>query len=68
MGNSDVYRALVGKPDGRRLLERPKSRREYNTKMGIGEIAWGGVDWAHLSQDRDQWRAVLNTAFGFHKM
>jgi hypothetical protein len=60
MGKSGVFR--------RRLLERPRSRREDNAKMDIGEIALGGIDWVHLSQDRDQWRAVVNTAFGFHKV
>jgi hypothetical protein len=56
----NVYRVLVGKPEGKRPLERPRRRWEYGIKMGLGEIGWGGVEWIHLAQDMDNWRAVVN--------
>jgi hypothetical protein len=56
----NVYRALVGKPEGKRPLERPRRRWEDRIKMDLREIGWGGVEWIHLAQDRDRWRAVVN--------
>jgi hypothetical protein len=56
----NVYRVLVGKPEGKRPLERPRHTWEDGIKMDLGEIGWGGVKWIHLSQDRDRWRAVVN--------
>jgi hypothetical protein len=47
-----AYRALVGKPEGRRPLGRPRRRWEDNIKMDLREVGWGGVDWIHLAQDR----------------
>jgi hypothetical protein len=55
-----VYRVLVGKPEGKRPLERPRRRWEDGIKMDLMEIGWGGVEWIHLAQDRDSWRAVVN--------
>jgi hypothetical protein len=55
-----VYRVLVGKPEGKRPLERPRRRWEYGIKMDLREIGWGGVEWIHLAQDRDRLRAVVN--------
>jgi hypothetical protein len=55
-----VYRALVGKPDGRRPLGRPRRRWEDNIKMDVREVGWGGMDWINLAQDRDKWRALVN--------
>jgi hypothetical protein len=56
-----VYRVLVGKPEGKRPLGRPRRRWEDGIKMDLGEIGWGGcVEWIHLAQDRDRWRAVVN--------
>jgi hypothetical protein len=52
---------LVGGPEGRRPLGRPKRRWEDNIKMDLREIGFGGVDWIHLPQDRGRWRAVVNT-------
>jgi hypothetical protein len=56
----NVYRVLVGKSEGKRSLGRAKSRWEYGIKMYLREIGWGGVEWIHLAQDRDWWRAVVN--------
>jgi hypothetical protein len=56
----NVYRVLVGKPEGKRLLERPRRRWEDGLKVGLREIGWGCVEWIHLAQDRGRWRAVVN--------
>jgi hypothetical protein len=56
----NVYRVLVGKPEGKRRLERPRRRWEDGIKMNLREIGWEGVEWIHLAQDRDRWRAVVN--------
>jgi hypothetical protein len=56
----NVYRVLVGKPEGKRPLGRPRRRWEDGIKMDLGETGWGGVEWIHLAQDRDQWRALVN--------
>jgi hypothetical protein len=56
------YRVLVGKPEGKRPLGRPRRRWEDGIKMDLTDIGWeGGVEWIHLAQDRDRWRAVVNT-------
>jgi hypothetical protein len=55
-----VYRVLVGKPEGKRPLGRPRRRWEDGMKMHLMEIGWGGVEWIHLAQGRDRWRAVVN--------
>jgi hypothetical protein len=55
------YRILAGKPEGKRPLGRPRCRWEDNT-MDLRWIGWGGMDWINLAQDRDQWRALVNTA------
>jgi hypothetical protein len=56
-----VDNILVGKPEGRRPLGRPRHRWEDNIKMDLREIGFGNVDWIHLAQDRDRWRALVNT-------
>jgi hypothetical protein len=56
-----AYRALVGKPEERRPLGRPRRRWKDNIKMDLREVGWG-VDWIDLVQDGDRWRAVVNTA------
>jgi hypothetical protein len=56
-----AYRALVGKPEGRRPLGRPRRRWEDNIKMDLREVGWGGLDWINMAQDRDRWRALVNT-------
>jgi hypothetical protein len=55
------YRILVGRPEGKRPLGRPRRRLVGNIKMDIRDIGWDGMDWVHLDQDRDQWRALVNT-------
>jgi hypothetical protein len=56
-----VYRVLMGKPEGKRPLEKPRRRWEDGIKMDLREIGWGSVDWIHLAQDRDRWPALMNT-------
>jgi hypothetical protein len=56
-----AYRALVGKPEGRRPLGRPRRRWEDNIKMDIRKVGWRGADWIDLAQDRDRWRALVYT-------
>jgi hypothetical protein len=50
-----------GKPEGKRPLGRPRHRWVNNIKMDLREIGWGGMDWIDLTQDRDQWRVLVNT-------
>jgi hypothetical protein len=56
-----AYNILVGRPEGRRPLGRPRCRWEENKKMDLREIGFGDVDWIHLARDRDTWRALVNT-------
>jgi hypothetical protein len=56
-----VYRNLVGRPEGRRSLGRPRRRWENNMKMGLRVIGINGANWIQLAQDRVQWRAYMNT-------
>jgi hypothetical protein len=56
-----AYRILVGKPEGKRPLGRPRRKCVNNIKMDLRKIGWGGTDWIDLTQDRDQWRALVNT-------
>ena len=55
-----VYKVLVGKPEGKRPLGRPRSRWEDNIKMDLQEVGCGGVDWIELAQDRDRWWTLVN--------
>ena len=55
-----VHRVLVGKPEGTIPLGRPRRRWEDNITMDLREVGWGG-DWMELAQDRDKWRALVNT-------
>jgi hypothetical protein len=55
-----VYKVLVGKPEGKRPLGRPRHRWEDGIRMDLGEIGLGAVDWIRLSPDRDRWRAVVS--------
>jgi hypothetical protein len=56
----DAYRLLVGKPDGKRPLGRPRRRWVDNIRMGFGEVGWGD-EWIGPAQDRNRWRALLNS-------
>jgi len=56
----DVYRILVGKPEGKRPLGRSRRRWEDNIKTDLQEVGCGGTDWIELAQDRDRWRALVN--------
>jgi hypothetical protein len=57
----NACRILVGKPEGRRPLGSPRRRWVDNIKIDLREIGWDGMDWIDLAQDRDQWRALVNT-------
>jgi hypothetical protein len=57
----NAYRILVGKPEGMSPLGRPRRRWVDNIKLDLTEIGWDGMDWIDLAQDRDQWRALVNT-------
>jgi hypothetical protein len=61
MGKDNAYRILVGKPEGRRPLGRQRRRWVENIKMDLREIGWDVVDWIDMAQDRDRWRALVNT-------
>jgi hypothetical protein len=56
-----VDRILVGKPEGKRPLGRPRHRLVYNIKLDLREIRWDSMDLFDLAQDRDQWRVLVNT-------
>jgi hypothetical protein len=56
----NAYRILVGKPEGKRQLGRPRRRWVDNIKMDLREVEWDGRDWIDLAQDRDRWRALVN--------
>jgi hypothetical protein len=61
-----VYSVLVGKPEGKRPLGRPRRRGEDNVKMDLQEVGRGGRgDWMELAQDRDRWRALVGTVRDF---
>jgi hypothetical protein len=51
----------VGKPEGKRPLKRQRRRWVYNIKMDLIKIGWDSMDWIDLAEDRDQWRALVNT-------
>ena len=55
-----VYRVLVGKPEGRRPLERPRRRWVDNIKMNLKEVGCRYMDWIVLARDRDRWRTLVS--------
>ena len=59
-GEEGLYRLLVGKPEEKRPLGRPRRRWEDNVKTDIQEVGCGGIDWIDLAQDRDRWRVLVN--------
>ena len=60
-----VHKVLVGKPEGKTPLGRPRRRCEHNIKMDLQEVGRGCGDWMELSQDRDRWRALVSTVMNF---
>jgi hypothetical protein len=60
-GERKEYRVLMGKPEGKRPLGRPRRRWEDGIRMDLGKIGCGSVEWIQLAQDRDRWWAVINT-------
>jgi hypothetical protein len=59
--NRNVHRLLMRKPEGRRPLGRPRRRWLDNIRMDLVEVGWGDADWIGLPQDRDRWRALVNS-------
>jgi hypothetical protein len=57
----NVYTVLMGKPEGKRPLGRPRRRWEDGIRMDLRETGWGWVEWIQVAQDRDWWRALVNT-------
>jgi hypothetical protein len=57
----NAYRLLVGTPEGKRPLGRPRRRWEDNIRMDLVEVEWGDVDWIGLAQDKNRWRALVNS-------
>jgi hypothetical protein len=66
----NAYRMLVGKPEGKKPVGRPSHRSVVNIKMNLRGIGTGGMYWIDLAEDRDQWRALVNTVMNLwvHKM
>jgi hypothetical protein len=60
-----IYRVLVGKPEGKRPLGRPRHKWEDNIKIHLYKVGCGGMEWIELAQDRDSWRALVNTVINF---
>ena len=60
-----VHRVLVGKPEGKRPLERQRCRMEDNINMDLQDVGGGRADWMELAQDRDGWRAIVGTVRNF---
>jgi hypothetical protein len=59
MEKRDAYRLLVGRPEARRPLGRPRRRWLYNIRKHLVEVGWGDVDWIGLAKDMDRWRALV---------
>ena len=60
-----VYRVLVGKPEGKRPLERPRRRWVDNIRTDLQEVGCGYMDWIGLAQDRDRWRTLVSAVMNF---
>jgi hypothetical protein len=60
-----VHKVLVGKPEGKRPLGRPRRRWDYNIKMDLQEVGRGCGDWMELTKNRDRWRALVSTVMNF---
>jgi hypothetical protein len=59
--NRNLYKILVGRPEGKRPLGRTTCKWVDNIKMDVGEVGWGGIDWIDVAQDRGNWRAIVET-------
>jgi hypothetical protein len=57
----NAYRLVVGKPEGKKLQGIPRRRWVDNIRMDLGEVGWGAADWIGLAQDRNRWRALVNS-------
>jgi hypothetical protein len=57
----NTYRLLVGKPEGKRPLGRPRRRWVDNIRMDLGEVGWSDVNWIGVAQDKNRWRALVNS-------
>ena len=64
MGERGAYRVLVGKPEGKSPLGRPRHRWEDNVKMDLKEVGWG-MDWIDLAQNRDRWQSLVSWVMNF---
>jgi hypothetical protein len=60
-----VYKGLVGRPEGKRPLGSPRRRWEDGIRMDLRGIGWGSLEWIQLAQNRDRWRALVNTVMNF---
>jgi hypothetical protein len=60
-GRDEKYQIFVGKLEGKCPRGRPRYRWDYNIRMDLTETVWEGVDRMHLTQDRDQWHALVST-------
>jgi hypothetical protein len=65
MGRRKAYRILVGKPEGKRPLERNRRRWEDDIKMDLQVLGYEGLDWMERAQDRDRWRALVSMVMNF---
>jgi hypothetical protein len=64
MGEKKIdYSLLVGKPEGKKTLGRPRRRWVVNIRVDLGEVGWGDVDWIGLAKDKNIWRALVNSVF-----
>jgi hypothetical protein len=61
----NAYKVMVGKPEEKRPLGKPRCRREDNIEMDIRGLGWGSMDWIHLAEDRNQCEALVNIVMNF---
>jgi hypothetical protein len=61
----NAFKILVGKPEGKRPVGRLKHKWKDNIRTDLREVGWEDVDWLHLTQDRDQWRTLMNAVMNF---
>jgi hypothetical protein len=66
--DSSVYKVLMGKPEGKRPLGRPRRRWENGIRTDLREIGWVSVDWIQLAQDTDRWWVHVNTAMNLRDL